>query len=81
MPVPWSRVLWGSLSLALCVSGSPGLGGVVSSAVLGPLPPCLSASVLSSVLGVTAVFPSPSGVRAVASVWWPMLWPASSPGG
>ena len=56
-------------------------GGEVPSAVLGPLPSCPSASLSSSVLGVTSVGPLPSGVRAVASVWWPLLWPGSSPAG
>ena len=46
-----------------------------------PLPFCPSASLSSLVLGVAAVSPSASGAHAVASVWWPLLWPGSSPGG
>ena len=61
--------------------GSVGWGGVVPSAVLGPLPSCPFAFVSSAVLRVAAVSPSPSGVRAVASVWWSLLLPGSSPGG
>ena len=63
------------------VPGSVGWGGVVLSAVLGPLLSCPSASLWSPVFGVAALSSSPSGARAVASVWWPLLWPGSSPGG
>ena len=63
--------------------GSAGRGGVVPSGLLIPLPACLRASVSSPVLGVAAVSPFPSGVRAMASVLWPLQWnvPGSSPGG
>ena len=56
-------------------------GVVVPSGVICPLLFCPSASLSSTVLGVGAVSPSPSGAPAVASVWWPLLWPGLSPGG
>ena len=56
------------------VPGCVGWAGVVPSALLGHLLSCPFASVLSPVLGVTAVSPSPSVVRAVVSVWWPLQW-------
>ena len=72
----------GACALVLCplgflppraVPGSVVWGVVVPSGVLGPLPFCPSASLSFSVLGASAGSPSPSGARAVASVWLPLL--------
>ena len=54
--------------------GSAGWGGVVSSAWLVSPPSCLPASVSYPILGVAAVSPFPSGVRALVSVWWRLQW-------
>ena len=80
----------GACALVLCLLGiiaprgvpcSVGRGVVVLSGVLGPLPFRPSACLSSPVLGVAAVSPSPPAARVVVSVWWPLLWPGSSPGG
>ena len=65
------------------VPGSAGWGGVVSSALLVPLPSCLPAFVSSAVLDVAAASPYPPVSVPLCPCGGPCSgrWPASSPGG
>ena len=78
-PVPWTRVLWGSLPLGVClvlwggVSWPPWVCRVPS----GPVP--LPLYRLPSL--VSRPYPFPPLVPVPLPVWWSLLWPRSSPGG
>ena len=71
-PAPWSRALWGSLSLGVC---RVAWGGVAWSP-----PRCWFTSHPVSLLSCRprpwsrGRLPLPSGVCAPLSVWWPLQW-------
>ena len=75
-PVPWSRVLWGSLPLGVCLV----LWGRASwLPQVRWVPSCPSACLPSLVLA-SRPCPLVPLVTVPLPVWWPLLWTGSSPG-